>query len=77
MNSFKAIGTRTVGQNEYQAAIPNPRMIEIGENWKVVAKLHGGDMEYVGYVTYFSRFDKVCYVNFQVIKDNPIEGDEE
>lgn len=77
IHNRRAIGERVVGQNEFQVVIPNATMQEIGENWKVVVDMHGGDMNYVGYVTYFSRYEKVCYIDFQMIKDNQIEGDDE
>lgn len=67
-------------ENYYQVVIPSPRMVEVGENFKVGVKmlLHSNDKkwDYVGYVKDFARYDRVCNLYFQVVKDNQIEEDE-
>ena len=67
-------------ENYYQAVIPSPRMVDVGENFKIGIKLdkttNDREWDIVGYVKDFARYDRVCNVYFQVVKDNQIEEDQ-
>jgi len=71
----------------HQVVIPDRSMPEIGENYKVGVKMHTSkdakDWTLVGYVKDFARYDRVCNLYFQMVKENliaedmPPRGDEE
>jgi hypothetical protein len=65
-------------ENYYQVVIPSPKMVAIGENFKVGVKYHSSNVAWdlVGYVKDFARYDRVCNIYFQVVKDNQIEEDQ-
>lgn len=71
-------GGGDLSQNNYQAVIPSPRMPNIGENYKVGVKvgINTDSYDHVGYVRVFARYDRVCNVYFEVIKDHMIEEDQ-
>ena len=64
-------------ENNYQVVIPSPKMVDIGENFKVFVKMqntiNGKAWDYVGFVKDFARYDRVCNLYFQVVKDNEVE----
>lgn len=66
--------------NNYQVVIPSPKMIDVGENFKVAVKFHNTpkdrEWDLIGYVKDFARYDRVCNLFFQEIKDNQITEDE-
>ena len=66
--------------NNYQAVIPSPKMTDVGENFKVSVKFQNTskdkEWDLTGYVKDFARYDLVCNVYFQEIKDNQITEDE-
>lgn len=65
-----------LSENNYQVVIPSPKMVDIGENSKVYVKMHntinGKEWDLVGFVKDFARYDRVCNLYFQVIKDNAV-----
>lgn len=68
-----------LSENNYQVVIPSPKMVDIGENFKVSVKMHntinGKEWDLVGYVKDFARYDRVCNLYFQEIKDLQIQED--
>lgn len=74
-----AFRTNKVMDCTHQVVVPNPNMPEIGENWKVGVHMHGDPGErhwnLVGYVKDFARYDHVCNIYFQMVKENIIEED--
>jgi hypothetical protein len=75
----KAAGGDDITANDYQVVIPSPKMVDVGENFKVGVKFqnatNGKAWDLVGFVKDFARYDRVCNLYFQVIKDNQIEGE--
>ena len=65
--------------NNYQVVIPYPKMVDVGENFKVGVKFHNTSKDkmwdLLGYVKDFARFDRVCNLFFQEIKDLQIQED--
>lgn len=63
----------------HQVVIPDRSMPDIGENYKVGVKMHTSptdrDWTLVGYVKDFARYDRVCNLYFQMVKENLIEED--
>ena len=63
----------------HQVVIPDRNMPDIGENFKVGVKMHTSPDErewtLVGYVKDFARYDRVCNLYFQMVKENLIEED--
>lgn len=68
-----------VTTNNYQVVIPYPKMVDVGENFKVGVKLHSTSKDQkwdkIGYVKDFARYDRVCNLDFQEIKDLQIQED--
>lgn len=66
-----------ISEGDYQVVIPSPRMVDVGENFRVGIKTQYTSSEkkwdFVGFVKDFARYDRVCNVYFQVVKDNQIE----
>lgn len=63
---------------DYHAVIPDPQMITVGENYQAFVSYNTGrekKYEVIGFVKDFVRYDKVCEVFIQVIKENQIQGD--
>lgn len=64
---------------DYGAVIPDRTMIDIGENFKVAIKFHNSksnnQWDIVGYVKDFARYDRVCNIYFQMVKENIIAED--
>lgn len=65
--------------NIYQVVIPDTKMPDIGENLRVGVRMHTSpaDREWtlVGNVRDFARYDRVCNLNFEMVKQNLIEED--
>lgn len=63
----------------YQVVIPDRHMVDIGENFKVGIKMHTSksnhNWDLVGYVKDFARYDRVCNLYFQMVKENLIYED--
>ena len=63
----------------YQVAIPDRYMPDIGENFKIGVRMHTSksnhDWDLVGYVKDFARYDRVCNLYFQMVKENLIYED--
>lgn len=66
-------------ENSYQVVIPNPKMVDIGEGFKVFVKMqntvNGKEWDLIGFVKDFARYDRVCNLYFQVVKDETITED--
>lgn len=66
-----------ITENSYQVVIPSPQMVDVGENFKVFVKMqntiNGKDWDLIGFVKDFARYDRVCNLYFQVVKDNEVE----
>lgn len=79
LKSKAAINDGDVSEDTYQIVIPSSKIEDIGENFKVAVKHQHTSSEkewdLVGFVTNFARYDRVCNVFFQVIKDNQIAED--
>lgn len=71
--------TNKVMDSSHQVVIPDRSMPEIGENFKVGIKMHTNKNNHywdlVGYVKDFARYDRVCNLNFQMVKENLIYED--
>ena len=69
--------TNRVMDCSHQVVIPDRNMPDIGENFKVGVKMHTSPDErewtLVGYVKDFARYDRVCNLYFQMVKENLIE----
>ena len=63
----------------HQVVIPDRNMVQIGENFKVGVKMHTNkdnrNWDLVGYVKDFARYDRVCNLFFQMVKENIIYED--
>jgi hypothetical protein len=63
----------------HQVVIPDRYMPEIGENFKVGVRMHTNtsnrNWDLVGFVKDFARYDRVCNLNFQMVKENLIYED--
>lgn len=74
-----AFRTNKVMDCDYQVVIPDRNMVTIGENFKVGVKMHtdqsSRNWDLVGYVKDFARYDRVCNLNFQSVKENLIYED--
>lgn len=74
-----ALRNGSVKDSDFRIVVPNRRMPEIGENYRACVKMHTStDARYwdlVGYVTDFARYDRVCNIDFQMIKENVIYED--
>lgn len=79
MDRRSSIDTQGDSENNYQVVIPSPKMIDIGENYKVGVKLQHTDKkkewDLVGYVVDFARYDRVCNLYFSMIKEQQIDED--
>lgn len=74
-----AFRTNKVMDCTHQVVIPDRYMPEIGENFKVGIKMHTNksnrNWDLVGYVKDFARYDRVCNLYFQMVKENLIAED--
>ena len=73
-----AFRTNKVMDCTHQVVVPNAYMPDAGENFKVGIKLHTSPNErwdLVGYVKDFARYDHVCNIYIQMVKENLIEED--
>lgn len=63
----------------HEVVIPDRNMVQIGENFKVGVKMHTNkdnrNWDLVGYVKDFARYDRVCNLFFQMVKENIIYED--
>lgn len=79
LDKESAFRTNKVMDSTHQVVIPVRDMPEIGENCKVGVKQHNNPSEQkwdlVGYVKDFARYDRVCNLYFQMVKENIIEED--
>jgi hypothetical protein len=70
--------TNKVMDCTHQIVVPDAYMPEIGENFKVGVKMHtkrSNKYDLVGYVKDFARYDHVCNIYIQMVKENLIEED--
>ena len=76
--------TSTVRNNktaecDYKIVVPDNKMPEIGENARIAVKAHNNPdnntWNIIGYCKDFARYERVCEIYMQVIKDNIIEED--
>lgn len=74
-----AFRTNKVMDCSYQVVIPDRYMEEIGENFKVGVRMHTSKTtrywDLVGFVKDFARYDRVCNLYFQMVKENLIYED--
>lgn len=74
-----AFRTNRVMDCTHEVVIPDRSMPEIGENFKVAIKMHTSTnnraWDLVGYVKDFARYDRVCNIYFQMVKENLIYED--
>ena len=74
-----AFRTNKVMDCTYQVVIPDRYMEEIGENFKVGIRMHTSKTtrywDLVGFVKDFARYDRVCNLYFQMVKENLIYED--
>ena len=78
INGQARFRSNKVMDSDYHVIIPNARMVAIGENYKANVSYNIGGVrkyEVIGYVKDFVRYDKVCEIFIQVVKENQIEGD--
>ncbi len=79
LNGQSRFRSNKVMDSDFAVSIPDPRMITIGENFKVLIKYNQNDSKYnwdlMGYCKDFVRYDRNCYIFFQVIKENQVEED--
>ena len=78
INGQDRMRANKIMDSDYHVVIPDPRMVTIGENYKANISYNvSGDEKYdvIGYVKDFVRYDKVCELFVQVIKENQIESD--
>ena len=78
INGQARFRSQKVMDADFHAVIPDPGMVTIGENYKAnVSYDLNSETKYdvIGFVKDFVRYDKVCEVFIQVIKENQIEGD--
>ena len=65
--------------NNYCCVIPNRSMPDIGERYKVGVKYHntqnGKNCDLVGFVLDFARYNRVCNLYFQIIKEEMVYED--
>ena len=63
----------------HEVVIPDRNMVQIGENFKVGVKMHTNkdnrNWDLVGYVKDFARYDRVCNLYFEMVKENLVEED--
>jgi len=80
MDGRSSIDAQGDSENNYQVVIPSPKMVDIGENYKVGVKFQHTTNEkkwdIVGYVVDFARYDRVCNLYFSLVKDQQIEEDQ-
>lgn len=78
-NKLSAFRVVKVMDCDYCLSIPDPRMPDIGENFKVGVKYPDSPSEnewnIVGYVKDFVRYDRNCELFIQMVKENLIESD--
>lgn len=80
LDKKSAFRTNKVMDNTFQVVIPDRSMPEIGEGYKVAIRYHTSPKDedtydLVGYVVDFSRYNRVCNLYFQIIKEEMIESD--
>ncbi len=80
LDKKSAFRTNKVMDNTFQVVIPNRSMPDIGEGYKVGIRYHTspkeeGSYDLVGYVVDFSRYNRVCNLYFQIVKEEMIEAD--
>ena len=72
-------GKEEATDSDYRAIIPDSRMVDVGENYKVCLKRFNSSKDKVwdviGYCKNFARYDRVCEVYVQMTKNNIIEED--
>lgn len=81
MDGRSSIDTQGDSESDYQVVIPSPKMVDVGENYKVGVKFqhtsNGKEWDVIGYVVDFARYDRVCNLYFSLEKDQQIEEDTE
>lgn len=79
LNGQSRFRSQKVMDSDFAVSIPDPHMVTIGETYKVCIRynIHDSiyDWDLMGYVKDFIRYDRNCYIYFQVIKENQIEED--
>lgn len=79
LNKPAAFRVTKVMDCDYGVVIPDRSMVSIGENFKVGIRFHNSktnkSWDLVGYVKDFARYDRVCNLYFQMVKENLIEED--
>ncbi len=80
LDKKSAFRTNKVMDNTFQVVIPNRNMPDIGEGYKVAVRYHTspkdtGAFDLVGHVVDFSRYNRVCNLYFQIVKEEMIAAD--
>ena len=79
LNAQSRFRTNKVMDSDFCVTIPDPKMIDIGENYRVCVKYPNSPSKnpynVIGFVKDFVRYDRNCLIHFQVIKENMIAED--
>lgn len=74
-----ALRVGSVKDSDFRIVVPDRSMPDVGENYRVCVKMHTNKnnkfWDHVGYVTDFARYDRVCNIDFQMVKENVIYED--
>lgn len=69
----------SVKDSDFRIVVPDRSMPDVGENYRVCVKMHTSKnnryWDLVGYVADFARYDRVCNIDFQMVKENQIYED--
>lgn len=79
LNRQSAFRTNKVMDCDYQVVIPDRSMVEVGETYKICVKFqntpNSSDWDLIGFIKDFARYDRVCNIYFQMVKENIISED--
>lgn len=78
LNGQTRFRSNKVMDSDFAVSIPDSHMIAIGENFRVFIDYNLTDnteWSLMGYCKDFVRYDRNCYIYFQVIKENMIAED--
>ena len=68
-----------VMNSTYRVVIPDRKMPDIGENFVVAVRFHNNPSvlywDVVGYVKDFARYERICEITFELVKENIIYED--
>lgn len=79
LDKKSAFRTTKVMDNNFCCVIPNRSMPDVGERYKVGVKYHntknGKNCDLVGFILDFARYNRVCNLYFQIIKEEMVFED--